>query len=221
MSRIDIEKNLKLYLVISRSACGNRDLFDVLHNAVKGGVTLVQLREKDIDARKYVALAKKVREFLDYYNIPLIVNDRVDVALASGAHGVHVGQEDIHPLDVRKIVGDEFIIGFSVNTIEHAKEANELDIDYVGVGPVFPTKTKKNPKPTLFINGLKNILEILKKPAVGIGGITPDNCYDVVLAGAKGVALVSAICGAKDPYLVAYNMRQKIDKATTEFHLKN
>ncbi len=221
MAKIDIKNHLKLYLVISRAACGKRDIFEVLHSAIRGGVTLVQLREKHIDAREYVALAKKVKSFLDKYNIPLIVNDRVDVALVSGAHGVHVGQEDIHPTDVRRIAGNDFIIGLSVNTPEHAYEANELDIDYVGIGPVFPTTTKKDPKPTLFIDGLKQILNIVKKPAVGIGGITEDNCYDVVFAGAEGVAVVSAICSSKDPYITAFNMKQKIDKAIYKSRLKN
>jgi thiamine-phosphate pyrophosphorylase len=213
MERFNISKKLSLYLIIDRPSCMGRDIFYVLDKAIKGGVTIVQLREKEIDGREYVELGKKIKNFLKKFNIPLIINDRVDVAMAIEADGVHVGQEDIHPLDIRNFAGKNIIIGLSINTIEHALEANTLDIDYVGIGPVFKTATKKDPKPTLYIKGLKTILKHIRKPAVGIGGITPENCIDVIMAGCEGVAVVSAICGAYDPYLTAKKIKEQIDLA--------
>ncbi len=199
-----------LYLVIDRGSCLGKDIFSVLYKAIEGGVDIVQLREKEIGSREYVELGKRVKGFLDRFHVPLIINDRVDVALAVGASGVHVGQEDIHPNDIKRFAPSDLIIGLSVNTIEHAKEANKLDIDYVGIGPVFHTSTKKDAKPTLNIDGLKRIVGLINKPAVAIGGIGIQNCVQVIETGVKGIAVVSAICGAKNPYLVAKEMKEKI-----------
>lgn len=217
MYRKKIKEYLPLYLVIDRASCQNKDMFFVMEQAIKGGVTIVQLREKEISAREFVELAIKTKDFLSKYNIPLIINDRIDVALASKAEGVHVGQEDIHPNYVREIVGDDLIIGLSVNNEEHVKEANELDIDYVGIGPVFKTLTKKDPKPTLYPHGLKRLLKLIQKPSVAIGGINIENCKEVVKTGVNGIAVVSAICKHNDPFLAA----SKLKTCITHHDLKN
>ncbi len=207
MDRRYIRKYLSLYLVIDRTSCKGRDIFFVLNEAIRGGVSIVQLREKDIGGRDFVDLAKKVKTFLKRFNVPLIINDRVDVALASGADGIHVGQEDIHPKDIRKIGGKDLIVGLSVNNKEHVLEANELDIDYVGIGPAFYTTTKKDTKPILYPQGIKELVKILNKPSVAIGGINEDNCYLLKDTGIDGIAVVSAICGSRDPYLSAKKLR--------------
>ncbi len=192
--------DLSLYLCIDRASCGGRDLFWVLEEAILGGVTIVQLREKTIEAREFIELARKVKEFLEEKSIPLIINDRVDIALAVDADGVHVGQEDIHPLDVRKLVGEDKIIGLSVNTPLHALEAELLPVDYIGVGPVFPTPTKKDHKPVLYREGLEKILRVTTLPVVAIGGIKEANVHLLKNLDLAGIAVVSSICSSSSPY---------------------
>ncbi len=197
------EKEPLVYLCIDRASCGGRDLLYVLERAICGGVGVVQLREKEIETREYVKLGKRIKGFLKERGVPFIINDRVDVAMAVGADGVHVGQEDLHPIDVRRIVGENMLIGLSVNTPLQALEAELLPVDYIGVGPVFPTSTKKDAKPLLHIEGLKNILKMTTHPVIAIGGITPRNCSSLASLPLAGVAVVSAICSAPNPYEAA------------------
>ena len=199
-----------LYLVISQSDCLGRDVFQVLEQAVLGGVSLVQLREKSMPTRNLVSLAKKIKALLDQHNIPLIINDRVGVALAVDAAGVHVGQDDMHPLDARPLIGPHRILGLSINTEEQLEEAYNLPVDYLGIGPVFATQTKKDCKPVLGVEQLSLLCRKKHVPAVGIGGITIDNASQITAAGAEGVAVVSAVCAAERPEEAAAHLRRLI-----------
>lgn len=202
MKRFD----LSLYLVTDRPLCGGRELLDVTAAAVAGGATLVQLREKDADTRDFVALARALKELLDRFAVPLLINDRLDVALASGAAGVHVGQKDMRVEDVRAILGTGAIVGLSVETPELARAALGLPIDYLGAGPVFATTTKKDAAPVLGLEGLAGVVAEASAaglPVVGIGAIGPGRAAQVVQAGAAGVAVVSALCAAPDPRAAA------------------
>ncbi|MBS3780714.1 MAG: thiamine phosphate synthase [Desulfovermiculus sp.] len=199
-----------LYLVISQGDCLGRDVFQVLEQAVQGGVSLVQLREKTMPTRNLVALAKRMKAFLTDHSIPLIINDRVGVALAVDADGVHLGQDDMHPLDVRPLIGPNRILGLSINTEEQLREAQTLPVDYLGVGPVFATQTKKDSKPVLGLDKLSSMCRKKHFPAVGIGGINVQNASEVIAAGAEGIAVVSAICGADSPQDAAGELKDLI-----------
>ncbi|MFP4429056.1 MAG: thiamine phosphate synthase [Desulfovermiculus sp.] len=196
-----------LYLVISQNDCRDRDIFTVLDQAVQGGVSLVQLREKTMPTRDLVALAKKMKSFLARRNIPLIINDRVGVALAVDADGVHVGQDDMHPLDVRPLIGPHRILGLSINSEDQLQEARKLPVDYLGIGPVFATQTKKDSKPVLGLDGLSWLCHTKHIPAVGIGGINAQNASQVIAAGVDGIAVVSAVCGADSSKEAAKELR--------------
>lgn len=188
-----------LYLVTSQRLCGEQSLLDVVGLAVRGGATLVQLREKRLDMRSLVDLARALMGLLAPFGIPLIINDRVDAALAVGAAGVHLGQTDMPPELARHLLGPQAIIGLSVERLEHIREAERHEVDYYGVSPVFPTATKNGLDSSWGLAGLAVARRVTERPLVGIGGIGPDNAEAVVRAGADGVAVVSAVCGAADP----------------------
>lgn len=202
-----------VYLVADRSCCRGRDLLSVVEEAVRGGASLVQLREKEAGAREFVQLARRMKRLLHSLEVPLIINDRVDVALACGADGVHVGQEDMDPGDVRLLTGPDFLVGLTVHTPELAREANKLPVDYLGAGPVFGTASKSDPKPRLETRGLARIREQTEHPLVGIGSITADNAEEVIRAGADGVAVISAICSAESPSRAAGKLREAVRSA--------
>ncbi|MBN1470973.1 MAG: thiamine phosphate synthase [Syntrophaceae bacterium] len=188
-----------LYLVSDRQLCGKNSLEDVILKAVKGGASYVQLREKEIATRFFVEEAIEIKKILRPYNIPLIINDRVDVAFACGADGVHIGQEDM-PYDIaRRLLGSKAIIGLSVETWEDVVVSQSLDVSYIGVSPVFATPTKTDTKGVWGLEGLTRIKAFSRHPLVAIGGINESNVKDVVRAGAHCVAVVSAICAAADP----------------------
>jgi len=188
-----------LYLVTDRQLCGNKSLEDVILQAVKGGVSYVQLREKEISTRCFVEEAVRVKKILQPYNVPLIINDRVDVALACGADGVHVGQEDMPYEMARRLMGPQAIIGLSVERWEDVMISQKLDVNYIGVSPVFATPTKTDTKGAWGLEGLSRIKAFSRHPLVAIGGINESNVKDVVEAGAHCVAVVSALCAATDP----------------------
>lgn len=191
------EDMLLLYAVTDRAWTGKQTLLEQIESALKGGVTLVQLREKQLDFDEFVAEAVKVRELCKKYNVPLIINDNIDVALKSGADGVHVGQEDMSVADIRKLVGDDMIIGATAKTVEQAQTAEAEGADYIGVGAVFPSPTKTNAI-RITVEKLKEICSSVSIPAVAIGGISKSNMHEVTGGGMKGVALVSAIFAAED-----------------------
>ena len=202
-----------VYLVTDRGLCRNRSLQDVVMQAVKGGTAYVQLREKDLTTRAFVEEAIAVKKLLIPFHVPLIINDRIDVALACGADGVHVGQEDMPYKTARRLMGKDAIIGLSVETWEDVEAANKLDINYIGVSPVFATPTKTDTKEPWGLDGLRKIRAASRHPLVAIGGINESNATAVVQAGADCLAVVSAICAADDPSGAARNLKNMIDAA--------
>ena len=192
--RKDID--LSLYLVTDRDLSMGRTLEEVVSEAVAGGVTIVQLREKGASTGEFVELARRLMGVLKPLGIPLIINDRVDVAMAVDADGVHIGQSDMTYADARRILGPEKIIGLSVESFEDIEAANALDVDYIGISPVYGTPTKKDTAEPFGLEGLRKGVEISAHPTVAIGGMNSDTIGDVMEAGADGVAVVSAICSA-------------------------
>ena len=193
--------NYSLYLVTEESV-PLEELLRIIEEAVKGGVSIVQLREKNSTGSCFFKKAKSIKSLLARYDVPLIINDRVDIALAVGADGVHIGQEDLPLSEVRKIVPASMIVGLSVSTVEEAKEAEENGADYIGVGSIFPTQSKDDAN--LLPNGmLELITNAVSIPVVGIGGINLDNISTIRDKNLAGVAIVSAIMKAEDPYEAA------------------
>jgi len=191
--------DLSLYLVTDRGLSKGRSQEYIVEEAVKGGATVVQLREKDISSREFYKLGKSLMSLLKPMGIPLIINDRLDIALAVDADGLHIGQSDL-PYDVaRKLLGKEKIIGLSVETIEQAREANMLDVNYIGLSPVFSTNTKLDINKPLELSGVKEITSFTKHKTVAIGGINSTNAKSVIASGADGIAVVSAIVSHENP----------------------
>jgi len=188
-----------VYLVTDRGLCRNRSLQDIVLQAVQGGAAYVQLREKDLSTRDFVEEAIAVKKLLLPFHVPLIINDRLDVALACGADGVHIGQEDMPYATARKLIGQEAIIGLSVETWADVEASQNLDLDYIGVSPVFATPTKTDTKEPWGLEGLRKIKSFSRHPLVAIGGINESNARTVVKAGADCLAVVSAVCSADDP----------------------
>jgi thiamine-phosphate pyrophosphorylase len=186
---------------------------DIVCAAVRGGVTCVQLREKTCSTREFIAEALAIRGFLKSRGIPLIINDRVDVALAVGADGVHLGQSDMPLAMARSILGRSQIIGVSVESPSDAAEAEKGGADYLGVSPIFATATKTDTAAPLGLEGLRAIRRTVKLPLIAIGGLSPGNAAEVIASGADGVAVVSAIVGAADPELAAREMARRIAQA--------
>ena len=204
--------DLSLYLVTDRSLSLGRSLESVVAQAVEGGVTMVQLREKDCSTLEFYEQAILLKKCLHPYNIPLIINDRLDIARACDAEGLHIGQNDM-PYDIaRKLLGRDKIIGLSVECLQDAVNANELDVDYIGISPVFGTPTKTDTAPALGLNGVQEIVKISRHPAVGIGGINKTNASEVISAGAEGISVVSAIMSAIDPKESALELKRIIQK---------
>ncbi|HCZ9035333.1 TPA: thiamine phosphate synthase [Vibrio alginolyticus] len=171
----------------------------VVRKAVEGGVTMVQVREKHGDVRAFIERAQAVKDILKDTNVPLIINDRVDVALAVDADGVHLGQSDMPATIARELIGPNKILGLSIENEEQLAEADSLPIDYIGLSAIFATPTKTNTKKFWGIDGLKMALETTSLPIVAIGGINESNIPQLSATGVHGLALVSAICHAEDP----------------------
>jgi len=188
-----------LYLVTDNGLCRGRDLTRVVLEAVQGGVSMVQIREKNSTAGEFLNTARALKQKLADSNVPLIINDRVDVAMAAGADGVHIGQEDL-PYDiVREMLGPDRIIGISINTYDQLWRASRTDVDYLSISPVFPTTTKTDIKEPFGLEGLIKSRTMTDKPLITIGGINRDNLADIMATGMDGVALVSAVCSADSP----------------------
>ena len=186
-----------LYLVTNRELMSSKTIEKSVKEAIKGGCTIVQLREKDISSKEFYDIAKSLRKITKKYKVPFIINDRVDIALAVNADGVHVGQSDLSLKNVRKLIGKDKIIGVSCGNLEEAKKAYKDGADYLGVGAVFPTNTKKDAK-DVGIDGLKEIINNIPLPIVAIGGINKENIENLRDINLAGVALVSAIISQKD-----------------------
>lgn len=193
-----LDKNsLKLYAVTDRKWLKGSFLEEEIEKAVRAGVTMVQLREKHMGSDELVSLAKRIGTVVHKYNVPLIINDDIEAALASGADGVHVGQEDIGAYEARQRIGSSMILGVSAPTAETALEAERCGADYIGAGAVFSTSTKKDAKVMSF-DELKRICGSVSIPVVAIGGITEDNIIELSGSGIAGAAVVSAIFAKDD-----------------------
>lgn len=208
--------DLSLYLVTDRPLSYGRDLEWIVLEAVKGGVTAVQLREKDCSTREFVELAIRLKQILKPYRTPLIINDRLDVALAADADGLHLGQSDMPYEIARKLLGYSRIIGLSVENMEQARTSNMLDVDYIGISPVFGTPTKTNTAPPFGLEGIKEVASFTNHPMVAIGGINLQNTADIIEAGATGIAVVSAICSAESPRLSANLLLEQVNSKRGE-----
>lgn len=202
-----------LYLVTDRGLSLGRTHLEVIKEAVAGGVTMVQLREKDLESGEFYREAMQIREFLRSRGCPLIINDRVDIALAVDADGVHVGQEDLPLAVVRKMLGPGKIVGVSVFTPEEAREAEAQGADYLGLSPIFMTATKPELVRQIGFEGIAPIRQATKLPLVGIGSMNETNAFEVVRRGLDGVAVVSAICSRPDVRAAAERIRAEVDRA--------
>ena len=192
-----LRDSLKLYLVTDSHILKGRDFYKCIEDAIKAGVTMVQLREKNADGKEFLEKALKLRQLTRKYNIPFIINDRVDIAMLVDADGVHVGQSDIDALSVRKLIGKDKIIGVSARNVKEAKIAKENGADYLGIGAMFSTSTKNDAKEVSF-DTLKKTTEEVNLPFVLIGGITLDNVNKLKQFNPDAYALVSSILGVDD-----------------------
>ena len=202
-----------LYLVTDRGLCGSRSLEDVAHQALLGGAVCIQLREKDMPTRLFVEEARRMKVLTTRFRVPLIINDRLDVALASGADGVHIGQDDMPYAEARRLMGPNAIIGLSVETWDDVVQAEALDLNYLGVSPVFETPTKADTKGSWGFAGLARIKAYSRHKLVAIGGMNASNAEEAVMAGVDCIAVVSAICAASDPLLVSREINAIIQAA--------
>jgi thiamine-phosphate pyrophosphorylase len=202
-----------LYLVTDRGLSRGRSTLEIVRAAVRGGVTCVQLREKTGSAREFIAEALQVKAFLHACGVALIINDRVDIALAVGADGVHLGQSDLPLTSARSLAGGSLAIGISAESIQDAVAAQSGGADYLGVSPVFATSTKVDTAPPLGLAGLRDIRAAVKIPLVAIGGLNRGNAAAVIRSGADGIAVVSAIVAADDPEQAARAIKREIETA--------
>lgn len=199
----------KLYLVTDRNILKNIDICTAVEDAIKGGVTVVQIREKDIKTLDFYNVAKKIKDVTDKYNIPLIINDRIDIALAINTDGVHLGQDDMPCSIARRILGKDKIIGISASTLEEALKAEKDGADYIGVGAIFSTNTKKDAD-DVSIETLKEIKRKVSIPVVAIGGINRENVTLLKETNIDGVAVISDILGREDIYASAKCLFDKL-----------
>jgi thiamine-phosphate pyrophosphorylase len=214
MSKVD----LRLYALVDPERSAGRDLAVLARQVAEGGATLVQLRDKNGSTRRLVEEARAIKAALAPLRVPLVVNDRVDVALAAGADGVHVGQDDMPAADARRLLGSSAIIGLSVKTVAQAEAAPLAALDYVCIGGVFATASKDNPDPPIGAVGLARIVAAMRArsrsfPAGAIAGIDAGNAGEAIAAGADGVAVISALTLAPDPRQAAGELRAIVDRA--------
>lgn len=199
--------DLSLYLVLGAGDTGGRDPVAVARAAVAGGVGVVQLREKAASTREQVVRARALKAALAPLGVPLLINDRVDVALAAGADGVHLGQDDMAPEDARRLLGPGAILGLSVGDAAEARTADPALVDYVGIGPAFATGTKADAGAAIGPAGVAALRRQVGLPGVAIGGIDAANAGALGACGIEGVAVVSAVAGAADPAAAARRLR--------------
>lgn len=209
-----------LYLVIGPENCLQKSMFDVVKSAIRGGVTMIQYRNKHDDEDIQTTQVKELLSITRSKKIPLIVNDKISVAIASNADGVHLGQSDTDIKAAREFLGENAIIGLTVKNSAHIKSAPIKDLDYLGIGGVFPTSSKVNPAPPLGLNGLTALVTLAREvsdlPLTAIAGIDGDNCEDVMNCGVDGIAIVSAICASDTPDATASILHNKLEKIITK-----
>jgi len=201
--------NIKVLYAITDEHLLKEDFTKKVEKALKFGVDIIQYRAKKKDAKDMIEEAIALKKLCIKYNVPLIINDRIDIALAIDADGVHVGQEDIPVLYVRKLIGNNKILGLSTKNLNHVEEANKLPVDYIGFGSIFPTNTKENAK-VAGLEKLKKAVEISLQPVIAIGGINENNIDEVLKTGCSGVAIVSAIFAGENIEENTKNLKEKI-----------
>ena len=212
--QLDKTKNLdlSLYLITDENYISNESFEFVMEETLKGGVTVVQLREKKSSTREFLEKAFLLKSLLAKYNVPLLINDRIDIALACDADGVHIGQSDMPYMYARKLLGKDKIIGISVESFEEVEKAQEFDVDYIAISPVFSTTTKQNTKIEFGIEGVKKICSLSRHKTVAIGGINLDNAAEIINAGVDGIAVISAILCAQNHYQAAVDFKSLTNK---------
>ena len=213
-----MQVDLRLNAIVDPERSGGRDLADLARLCVEGGATLIQLRDKLSDTRAMVATARAIKQVLAPFRVPFVINDRIDVALASNADGVHVGQDDMAVEDARKLLGPDAIIGLSIKTVAEADAAPVDLLDYVGSGGVYVTLSKQQKSTPIGPEGLARVIGALhrrapKLPVCGIAGIDVSNASAVIAAGADGVAVISALSLSQDPASASRALRKVVDDA--------
>lgn len=202
---------LELYAVTDRHWLGKQTLFDQVKEALDGGATCIQLREKQLDEENFLKEAIEIQKLCKEYHVPFIVNDNVEIAKTMHADGIHVGQSDMEALDVRKALGKDVILGVSAQTVEQAKKAEAHGADYLGVGAVFPTGSKDDAEDVSY-ETLKAICEAVSIPVIAIGGITQDNVKELAGSGIVGIAVISAIFAQKDITQATKDLKQATEQ---------
>lgn len=202
----------KLYLVISEADCKGQNFLNVAEQAILGGVDIIQLREKNDVMDTFFRKACQLKEITDRYQIPLIINDKFEIARKVDASGIHVGSKDITPREIRNQWGETKFVGYSIEYIEQLDNPQIAVSDYLGISPVFRTPTKTNTVTEWGLDGIGKIRDLTDKPLVAIGNIRLNNVKSIMNAGANCVAVVSAICSATDPRKAAYELKNEISK---------
>ncbi|MDW7693177.1 thiamine phosphate synthase [Flammeovirgaceae bacterium SG7u.111] len=203
----------RLYLVVSESDCLGKDFLEVTEEAIKGGVDIVQLREKNISSPAFLTKALRLKEITDRYGVPLIINDDLAVAMQVQASGIHVGNNDLAPTHIRTEWKKCGLLGYSIEYLPQLSNRETEVSDYLGISPVFSTPTKQDTVTEWGLEGVEKIRSLTSKPLVAIGRMSISNAYEVVKAGADCIAVVSAICQAKDPAKAAFELKNQIEKA--------
>ncbi|MBI5568617.1 MAG: thiamine phosphate synthase [Desulfomonile tiedjei] len=206
----------EVYLVTDRAFSRGRPTLEIVQSAVRGGVSAVQLREKELNTRDFLEEGLRIRDFLRERGVPLIINDRIDVVLALDADGVHVGQHDMPAVIARKLLGNSRIVGLSVERLDHIEPDAAACIDYLAVSPVFHTGTKTDVSPPWGLDGLRNARAATDLPIVAIGSVKIDNAREVVRAGADCVAVVTAIVSADDPEVACRRLLKEVRAGKAE-----
>ncbi|MDB6209316.1 thiamine phosphate synthase [Streptococcus oralis] len=201
---------LRLYLVTNRYQDSLENFLEKVETACRSGVTIVQLREKNLTTNQYYQLAKQVKEITDAYQVPLIIDDRLDICLAVDAAGLHIGDDELPVSVARKVLGPEKILGVTAKTVKRALEAETSGADYLGTGAIFPTTTKEN-APITLISTLKTICQTVAIPVVAIGGLTSENIDQLIGTGIAGVAVVRDLMQAEDIEAKAHALLTKLD----------
>lgn len=199
-----------LYVITDRKLLGEHTIYTQVEEALKGGATIIQIREKNLGDEEFLNEAVLIKEICRKYNVPLIINDNVQVALKSGADGVHVGQDDMKAENVRKLIGGNKILGVSAHSVEEAILAEKNGADYLGVGAIFATSSKADVQSTS-IDTLKEICSTVRIPVVAIGGITSENIKQLSGSGVSGAAVISAVFGQSDVRLAAEKLKNLIE----------
>lgn len=205
------KKELQLYAITDRHWLNGRSLYEVVKESLDGGVTFLQLREKQLDEDHFLEEAKKLQGLCSEYNVPFIINDNVEIALAINADGVHIGQSDMEMKEAREKLGPDKIIGVSAHTKEEALLAQAQGADYLGVGAVFPTSSKDDAESVSY-ETLKEICDVVSIPVVAIGGITKDNLHQLSGSGISGISVISAIYAQPDIKEAARELKQCVQK---------